>query len=311
MSRIRRILTVFTSLGLPANYTLQATVPPHTLSRCSAALPRPNWEPVLYYSIVCAMGFLLCCILVAAYFEADRIFVSDIIRRRIRISNTSSQTYDKNKVFDLNKVAGIHGNTSPALKFPIPSDRPITAKQVLELPNGHAEHNQQKSSEPFFSTLLSIAKNFLSSKSSNSNKSKSVSKNSELDTSLAPPSGDQRGRHTDKDKRQITNQEIVPEKSSTTNQRSRKSKAAKRQHNDAYENSHSNHDKNQGNSSKDITSQDSRNHDRYKSGHKNNITMTTTETHGVSGIDDITIDNQLATEGKLSFNLRLFSSPSF
>jgi hypothetical protein len=87
MSRIRRSLTVFTSLGAPANYTLQATVPPYTLSKCSAALPRPNWEPVLYYSITCVMGFLLFCILVAAYFEADRIFVADIIRRKVKSSS--------------------------------------------------------------------------------------------------------------------------------------------------------------------------------------------------------------------------------
>ncbi|KAL5012217.1 hypothetical protein ScPMuIL_010768 [Solemya velum] len=52
MSRIQRMLTVYTSLGPPFNYTLQATVPPHTLSKCSAALPRPNWEPVLYYSVI-------------------------------------------------------------------------------------------------------------------------------------------------------------------------------------------------------------------------------------------------------------------
>jgi hypothetical protein len=71
MSRIQHTLTIFTSLGTEFNYTLQATVPTHTLSKCAASLPRPNWEPVLYYSIVCVMSFILFCILVASYFEAD------------------------------------------------------------------------------------------------------------------------------------------------------------------------------------------------------------------------------------------------
>ena len=118
------MLTVHTSLGPLANYTLQATVPPHLLSRCSSALPRPHWEPVLYYSIICIMSFLSLCICLAAYFEGDRIIMADIIRRKLKVSN-STQTFDKGKVFDLRNVAGL------SLSPPKPSSPPLSSLCLL------------------------------------------------------------------------------------------------------------------------------------------------------------------------------------
>ena len=101
MSRVRQTLTLQTSLGaVPLNFTLQATIPANALSLCAATLPRPAWEPLLYYAAVLSMGFLLFCIVVAAYFEADRISVADIIRRRAEMSHAATM-FEKGRVFDL------------------------------------------------------------------------------------------------------------------------------------------------------------------------------------------------------------------
>ncbi len=102
MSRIRRSLTIDSSLGIALNYTLQATIPAYMLSRCAAALPRPHWEPYLYYVTMVGMVFLCVCVGAAAYFEADRNFTADVMRRRAR----NSLTFDRNnKVFDLSQIA--------------------------------------------------------------------------------------------------------------------------------------------------------------------------------------------------------------
>lgn len=116
MSRIQRTLTLHTSLGPAINYSVQATIPPHLLTKCSAALPRPTWEPVLYYSIVCVMGFFLFCIVVAAYFEADRVSTTDIIHmskiRQLLTSNGSAQpaNTDSSNIFNLKTIGQANGN---------------------------------------------------------------------------------------------------------------------------------------------------------------------------------------------------------
>ncbi|RUS80317.1 hypothetical protein EGW08_011918, partial [Elysia chlorotica] len=115
MSQIQRMLTIHTSLSPPAlraNFSLQAMVPYDLLSKCSAALPRPSWEPLLYYFVVCFMAFVILCILILAYFESDRV-MADYIRRKLKVSN-STQTFDKGKVFDLRNVSGFGGGASSA-----------------------------------------------------------------------------------------------------------------------------------------------------------------------------------------------------
>jgi hypothetical protein len=100
MSRIRQMLTLQTSIGpTPLNFTLQATIPPHMLSLCASTLPRPSWEPLLYYAAVLSMGFLLFCVGVAAYLEADRISVAEAHRRR------AETACDKGRVFDLRPIS--------------------------------------------------------------------------------------------------------------------------------------------------------------------------------------------------------------
>ena len=105
MSRIRQTLTLYTSLGAtPLNFTLQATIPANALSLCAATLPRPAWEPLLYYATVLSMGFLLFGVLVASYFEADRISVADVIRRRAEMSHAAT-VFEKGRMFDLRSIS--------------------------------------------------------------------------------------------------------------------------------------------------------------------------------------------------------------
>ncbi|KAJ9592481.1 hypothetical protein L9F63_015897, partial [Diploptera punctata] len=73
LARIQRTLVIETSLGIPVNYTLITTLPPYFLQTCSSVLGRPSWEPLLYYSAISFMAFLLFCVLAAAFLESDRI----------------------------------------------------------------------------------------------------------------------------------------------------------------------------------------------------------------------------------------------
>ncbi|XP_059172508.1 transmembrane protein 131-like isoform X2 [Physella acuta] len=115
MSQIQRMLTIHTSLGPPANeanYSLQAMVPYDLLSQCSAALPRPTWEPLLYYFVVVMMGFIICCIVVLAYFESDRV-MADYIRKKLK-ANNGTPTFEKGKIFDLRNVGALVATSAPS-----------------------------------------------------------------------------------------------------------------------------------------------------------------------------------------------------
>lgn len=73
LSKVTRTLRLATTLGTDVNYTMVTTLPPYFLASCAAVLGRPSWEPLLYYSSVSFMLFLLFCVLAAAFFESDRI----------------------------------------------------------------------------------------------------------------------------------------------------------------------------------------------------------------------------------------------
>ena len=127
MSRVVHMLKMSTSLGPAMQFTLQASVPVHMLSKCTSALPRPTWEPLVYYSCVCAMAFLLFAVLVTAYFDADGIIAGDIVKRHFKEFGVPAG-YDKSKIFDLRTIAGVRS--------------PETAKSsqrhsVPEISNGH------------------------------------------------------------------------------------------------------------------------------------------------------------------------------
>ena len=162
MSRIRRSLTIDSSLGIPVNYTLQATIPSFMLSKCAAALPRPPWEPILYYSTMCLMGFLLFGVMVASYIEADRHFTADIIKRRVR----SSLTFDKTKVFDLNQIAAsVKADINTSTATSSHNGKPANPQKSSETEvNGHHVHPSRKKSESTLSSIfiLRLIKNLFS-----------------------------------------------------------------------------------------------------------------------------------------------------
>ncbi|XP_052793068.1 transmembrane protein 131-like isoform X2 [Mya arenaria] len=248
MSRVQRTLTIFTSLGQAFNYTLQATVPIHTLSKCSSSLPRPNWEPVLYYSIVCVMGFLLFCILVASYFEADRIFVADILKRKVKLCN-GTPPYQRDKIFDLKALGastyinGISPPPSPQNRMMLP---PSLLNKVprpnLDIPNGHIEHKVRDS---IWMTISSILKSLFVRKPA---ARKRPASNVESPPTLAPstpdssPSTEQNHVQPEKEIKPVVHENISPEKSTNTASANpqqpqkitlRKTKAAKRSHTEA------------------------------------------------------------------------------
>ena len=170
MSRIRHSLTINTSLGSTINYTLQATIPSHMLVKCAAALPRPPWEPILYYITMCIMGFLLFCIMVTSYFEADRLFSADIMKRRFR-SNVGL-TFDRTQVFDLNKIAANVRAQQEAANSQTPStpngksapiNRSNSSPGPLVESNGHVQPATRNSDSAISSIfILRMIKNLLS-----------------------------------------------------------------------------------------------------------------------------------------------------
>uniref|UniRef100_A0A915KZA5 Transmembrane protein 131-like conserved domain-containing protein n=1 Tax=Romanomermis culicivorax TaxID=13658 RepID=A0A915KZA5_ROMCU len=62
-------------MHLPMIFYLGATVPREWLSKCQAALPRPYWESLLYYTTVIALAFSFICLIAMAYLEGDRIII--------------------------------------------------------------------------------------------------------------------------------------------------------------------------------------------------------------------------------------------
>uniref|UniRef100_F1KQA2 Transmembrane protein 131 n=1 Tax=Ascaris suum TaxID=6253 RepID=F1KQA2_ASCSU len=75
-------------------FPLGASVPRHLLSKCHAALPRPPFESLMYYSCVSALVFCLVCVVACAYLEGDRT-VTCAIRQQYSQSR---------RVFDLNAL---------------------------------------------------------------------------------------------------------------------------------------------------------------------------------------------------------------
>merc|ERR1711973_916791 len=107
LSRVTRTLTLKTSLGNKpgqgdVTYSLAATVPPHLLSLCSKALPRPYWEKMIYYGTLSLLSAGFCCVMICAFFEADR-----ILKFCFLLASPSQQNFmaETCKPFDLKEVA--------------------------------------------------------------------------------------------------------------------------------------------------------------------------------------------------------------
>ena len=164
-----------TSLGPVMNFTLQASVPVHMLSKCTSALPRPMWEPLVYYSTVCAMVFLLVGVLVAVYFDADRILAADIVKRQLKQLGVSSgpQGFDKSKIFDLKTIAGVRTAEVTSIKAAI-------RHTMAEIGNGHITPTSGESEKKFWNSGLSSILTALSPRKSQS-VANGIQKNTQFD----------------------------------------------------------------------------------------------------------------------------------
>nr|XP_012140645.1 PREDICTED: transmembrane protein 131 [Megachile rotundata] len=80
LSRVERKLLISTSLGSDSDIengmvilNLLATLPPHSLEACTAALTRPSWEYAVHWAAISLSSILLLCVLAISFLEADRI----------------------------------------------------------------------------------------------------------------------------------------------------------------------------------------------------------------------------------------------
>ena len=109
------------------------------------------------------MAFLLFCILVASYFEADRIFTADILKRRSKMCVTQT-AFEKGRVFDLKTIAGVRPQAAPAAAAALASqDVPTVPAQqkspVHDVSNGHVDLQMKRKTSNgfwFFNLLKSL-----------------------------------------------------------------------------------------------------------------------------------------------------------
>lgn len=79
-------------------FIMHVNIPGHMISKCASVLPRPLWEPMMFYCIVVLMAFMAICIVTAAYYESNQILSNELHRLR---SEQLEGYYDRYKVFDL------------------------------------------------------------------------------------------------------------------------------------------------------------------------------------------------------------------
>ncbi|XP_042211085.1 transmembrane protein 131-like isoform X2 [Homarus americanus] len=125
LSKIQQRLIIHTSLGLiggldegmvlvtkdepgRVEYSLVATVPTQLLAECGAAVPRPTWEPLLYYAVLPLMVAMLVGAVILSALEADHILKTTIIAMTTSLpANGHTPGFDKSKVFDLRTITHI------------------------------------------------------------------------------------------------------------------------------------------------------------------------------------------------------------
>uniref|UniRef100_A0A914XGB6 Transmembrane protein 131 n=1 Tax=Plectus sambesii TaxID=2011161 RepID=A0A914XGB6_9BILA len=120
--------------GTPWVYPIAASIPREWLSKCHAALPRPHFEQLMYYSCVSALIFCLVCVIACAYLEGDRIIVC-ALRQQLKQTR---------RVFDLNAPddhqseplnQNVRPNGSPGARVRLPDDANRLAKAFSAVAN--------------------------------------------------------------------------------------------------------------------------------------------------------------------------------
>ncbi|XP_076041632.1 transmembrane protein 131 isoform X2 [Oratosquilla oratoria] len=87
-------------------YSLVATVPSHLLGPCAAAVPRPSWEPLLYYCLLTLMLAMVAGVVVLAFLEAEHIIKITVVALTTSLPMQGHiPPFDKSKVFDLRTIS--------------------------------------------------------------------------------------------------------------------------------------------------------------------------------------------------------------
>lgn len=112
LAKIVRTLTLVTSLNIPVNYTLLTTVPASYLVPCSTVIPRPTWEPYLYYLSLPSMCILLVFIIIMVIVEAEHNLKETLVGIN-RLNQTLQPTLD---------LRALGAQTRRELHMPKPED---------------------------------------------------------------------------------------------------------------------------------------------------------------------------------------------
>ena len=170
-------------------YGLQATVPANLLAQCGAAVPRPSWEPLVYYTIMTVLVAMLVGTVILAILDSEQILKTTFIAMTTLVPyDESIPVYDKSKVFNLRTigsetkvrngyVTGLEekpylGNRKNSFGSQNTNKKPISSQSLSNLNKNKS--NKRNSDEWSFSRdgnnydNLAI-KNYLSSNKSNKN----------------------------------------------------------------------------------------------------------------------------------------------
>lgn len=117
MSKVQQELAIVSDVGGVEQrlvYTLQATIPSALLAACSTAIPRPSWEPLLYYTVLTLLVIMLGATLLIAMMDSDILIKESI---NTVTSYQTPQHLDKDKVFDL-KAIGVRDTNKKLVATP-------------------------------------------------------------------------------------------------------------------------------------------------------------------------------------------------
>ncbi|KAL3091012.1 hypothetical protein niasHT_023612 [Heterodera trifolii] len=107
--------------GTPWTFNLVATIPPQLLSVCHAALPRPPFESMMYYTCVLALTFCFICVVSCAYLEGDRV-ISCAYRQQFAPPISVDCQPQDDKVSALSSLASEKNGVLPTAKALVDDD---------------------------------------------------------------------------------------------------------------------------------------------------------------------------------------------
>lgn len=97
LARVQQTLILETSIGIPVNYTLLSTIPPHALGPCGRALLRPHWEAKIKHLALTVLCIVFVIIFVGVFLESDRIL-------KDHVTNMSKVKGPAQPILDLRQI---------------------------------------------------------------------------------------------------------------------------------------------------------------------------------------------------------------